>query len=454
MQLLQGIITSYLGKPATSNIPSGNLGAGKSMVSQDSICGLDGKEMDFMLTLIGAANNYSLVTGLQSNIAPTTIHTSETSLLGTVIDSTKNLNELNKGLVLNRLSSTINIEMSEEQTEKVNNEITFDLQNHNTFSSSKTSTQLGDEQVKINQEKQEKTDSVSGEQKTSLSSTIERIVSDGTGTDQNKKIIKDNNIPSVNIKTDLQNSKSETKKIDTDFRKADVNITTDGTIEEKDSSAPIKSEPVKSPVEASNSKLKEDLLLQNVVIAKPNHPEKNITNNNEFSFPSNHISNQSSDNAVFQAKPPDTIYRASEDVLSQLVEKATVGIKDGHTSIELHLKPDILGRVKLNISTHDQQVTIRFLAETLLVKEIIEKGFDQLKMDLQQQGLDIDKFEVFVGHDSQYENGHGEPLFGEAGDAHDMERSGLNLLESEDGEIEYQANIWSENEAGVINFFA
>jgi hypothetical protein len=75
-------------------------------------------------------------------------------------------------------------------------------------------------------------------------------------------------------------------------------------------------------------------------------------------------------------------------------------------------------------------------------------------MDLHQQGLDIDKFEVFVGQDSQHENGYGEPLFGEAGDISDMQGSGLNLLESEDGETEYQTDIWSENEPGVINFFA
>ena len=453
MQLLQGIITSYLGKPATSNILSGNLGVGKSMATQDSICGLDGKEMDFMLTLIGAANNYSLATGLQSDIASTTIHTPETSLTGTgtvVMGSTENLNELNKGLVLNILPSATNIEMPEKQTEKINNEITFDLQNHNNFSPSETTVQLGDEQVKINQDK---TASVSGEQNTSLATTIEGIVSDGTGTDQNKKIIKDNTIPSVNIKTEFQNSKSETKKIDTDFRKVDVNIT-HGTSEKKDSSAAVKSESVKSPVEASNLKLKGDLLLQSGIMTKPDHHEKNIANNNEFSFPSNHVSNQPSDNTISQARPPDTIQKPFENVLSQLVEKATVGIKKGHASIEIHLKPDVLGRVKLNISTHDKQVTIRFFAETLLVKEIIEKGFDQLKMDLHQQGLDIDKFEVFVGQDSQHENGYGEPLFGEAGDTSDMQGSELHLLESEDGETEYQTDIWSKNEPGVINFFA
>jgi len=41
------------------------------------------------------------------------------------------------------------------------------------------------------------------------------------------------------------------------------------------------------------------------------------------------------------------------------------------------------------------------------VKEVIENNINQLKTDLQNQGLEVDKFEVFVSKDSdQYARGH------------------------------------------------
>jgi flagellar hook-length control protein FliK len=42
---------------------------------------------------------------------------------------------------------------------------------------------------------------------------------------------------------------------------------------------------------------------------------------------------------------------------------------------------------------------VRISAESNAVKEMIEQNLPVLKNDLQQHGLEIDKFDVYVGHD-------------------------------------------------------
>lgn len=87
--------------------------------------------------------------------------------------------------------------------------------------------------------------------------------------------------------------------------------------------------------------------------------------------------------------------------LDQIVQKAVMHFKNGQNEVQLKLKPDFLGQIRMQIITENQQVTVRILTEYPMVKELIENNVQQLKSGLQQYGLEIDELEVSVAHDSE-----------------------------------------------------
>ncbi len=89
--------------------------------------------------------------------------------------------------------------------------------------------------------------------------------------------------------------------------------------------------------------------------------------------------------------------------LNQIVQRAALSHHNGQYEVQLHLKPDFLGHIQMQIVSEGQQVTIKIVAEFLFVKDMLENNMHQLKADLQALGLDIDELEVSVAHDSHAE---------------------------------------------------
>ncbi|MGD9132389.1 MAG: flagellar hook-length control protein FliK [Desulfobacterales bacterium] len=86
--------------------------------------------------------------------------------------------------------------------------------------------------------------------------------------------------------------------------------------------------------------------------------------------------------------------------LNQIVQKAVLSLHNGQHEIQLHLKPDYLGHIRMQIVSEGQQVAIKIATEFPFVKDMLENNLHQLKADLQAQGLNIDELEVSVAHDS------------------------------------------------------
>ena len=89
--------------------------------------------------------------------------------------------------------------------------------------------------------------------------------------------------------------------------------------------------------------------------------------------------------------------------LNQIVQKAVLSFHNGQHEVLLHLKPDFLGHIHMQIVSEGQQVAIKMVAEFPFVKDMLENNLQQLKADLQSQGLNIDELEVSVAHDSHTE---------------------------------------------------
>jgi len=117
---------------------------------------------------------------------------------------------------------------------------------------------------------------------------------------------------------------------------------------------------------------------------------------------------------VSQTKNSDQLQRPLQlDLLNQVVEKAVVNLKNGQTSINIDLKPEYLGRLRMHISTDNNQVVVKVMTDVPLVKEIMETNLSQLKTELQNHGLEIEKFDVFLNDCSNQDSAeHERWLFG------------------------------------------
>jgi hypothetical protein len=86
--------------------------------------------------------------------------------------------------------------------------------------------------------------------------------------------------------------------------------------------------------------------------------------------------------------------------MNQIVQKAVLLNNKGQNTVQIDLKPDFLGHIRMQIVTESHQVAVRIMAEIPFVKDMLESNLNQLKTELQAQGLEVDELEVSVAHDS------------------------------------------------------
>ncbi len=91
----------------------------------------------------------------------------------------------------------------------------------------------------------------------------------------------------------------------------------------------------------------------------------------------------------------------TSQTMNQIVQKAVLLQNNGQHAVQIDLKPDFLGQIRMQIVTESQQVSVRIVAELPFVKDMLESNLNQLKAELQAQGLQVDELEVSVAHDSR-----------------------------------------------------
>lgn len=99
------------------------------------------------------------------------------------------------------------------------------------------------------------------------------------------------------------------------------------------------------------------------------------------------------DAAVGKARNHYTLPQPLPKILDRMVWMMQSGEQRGR--IRLH--PPELGRLDLHLSIKNGHLQAHLGAESGMVKEIIEANLHQLKQQLQDQGLIVDRFEVMVG---------------------------------------------------------
>jgi len=125
------------------------------------------------------------------------------------------------------------------------------------------------------------------------------------------------------------------------------------------------------------------------------------TNDNGLLNSSGHNMEKAADSAAIQKNTEAGQGDLRNQTMDQIVRKAAFFLRNGQHEARIELKPDFLGNIRMQVISDNHLVTVKILAQHGFVKDMIESNVHQLKADLQQQGLEVNKLEVSVSRDSE-----------------------------------------------------
>jgi hypothetical protein len=97
----------------------------------------------------------------------------------------------------------------------------------------------------------------------------------------------------------------------------------------------------------------------------------------------------------------DTRQIFEKSVVDQVIKKAAYEIKDGKSEIRIDIEPENLGPLKVSVSSDNGRIIVRIMAESQMVREILEQNVLQVKNELNQQGLDVRDVTVSVDQEGK-----------------------------------------------------
>jgi flagellar hook-length control protein FliK len=139
--------------------------------------------------------------------------------------------------------------------------------------------------------------------------------------------------------------------------------------------------------------------------------------------------------------------------MEQIVRRAVIQVRNGQHEARIDLKPDFLGHVRMQVITENQQVTVKILTEFGFVKEMIENNIQQLKADLQHQGLEVDKLDVSVSRDAN-SNKHQQENMEHARNRHRENKSGDRGNTREEQEKQTDRSAPRAPGVSTVDYFA
>jgi flagellar hook-length control protein FliK len=99
---------------------------------------------------------------------------------------------------------------------------------------------------------------------------------------------------------------------------------------------------------------------------------------------------------VNQANTPANLSQA----LPKIVDKIMIMIRTGEYKGRIKITPPDLGKLDIDLTIKNGHIHANLSTENAAVKEIIEANLNQLKQQLNNQGLTVDGFDVMVGLDN------------------------------------------------------
>lgn len=98
----------------------------------------------------------------------------------------------------------------------------------------------------------------------------------------------------------------------------------------------------------------------------------------------------------------------ANDIVRQVVEQTQLHVKQGVTSLEMQLYPEHLGKVLVQVVSHDGNITAQITAESEAAKNALESQLTLLKDNLNNQGVKVENVEVTIASHAFEQNMQGE----------------------------------------------
>ncbi len=121
------------------------------------------------------------------------------------------------------------------------------------------------------------------------------------------------------------------------------------------------------------------------------------------------------ENNIFNFKGINTInprtahQNIGDIIMKQILEGISSKFDPAKGEVRITLKPENLGDLQLKVKMDGDAIITKIIAHSYEVKAILENNFSQLKNALENQGLKVDKFTVFVNQDSHSNDGSNSP---------------------------------------------
>ena len=142
-------------------------------------------------------------------------------------------------------------------------------------------------------------------------------------------------------------------------------------------------------------------------------------------------------------------------VMDQIVEKISLRSFQGRSEMQIRLKPDFLGNVQMHIAADKEQLVVRMVTDQTMVKEIVESNLHQLKSELQNQGLAIDRFDITVKPDAeQHPNRDQFAQMSKQNPSQNQERRGRNPDSDADPQDRGSQTREEQPDGEGVNYFA
>ena len=93
-----------------------------------------------------------------------------------------------------------------------------------------------------------------------------------------------------------------------------------------------------------------------------------------------------------------------ESIIRQVTDKTVTELNNDNTNITISLDPENLGRVDINIVSNNGTLTAQITAENNNVRDILDSGLENLRQNLLDQGINIEKIVVNVNNSNDPTN--------------------------------------------------
>lgn len=158
------------------------------------------------------------------------------------------------------------------------------------------------------------------------------------------------------------------------------------------------------------------------------------------------------------AKTPETVPEFSRqldtlDLIRQVTEFTKVTVREAQTTMEMQLNPEHLGKLYIEVTTKEGNVSAHIMTQNELVKEALESQMAELKQSMNQAGVKVDAVEVTVGS-HEFEKNLEQNAKQDERQAEEQEKASPKTRRINLDELDELSGVMSEEEALVAQIMA